>query len=105
LPAKICAWSTATAVQEVNTHDEAAQWVYLGKADVTLGLQSAAHRYQLDFIPLFEEKFDLIMELPTAEGMTRLAETLNERTFRQKLSQLPGYNPTQTGMSIVLPNG
>ena len=37
---------------EVNTHTEAALLIELGKADVSLGLQAAAHQHNLDFVPL-----------------------------------------------------
>ena len=43
--------------QSVKTHSEAAALIENGQADVSLGLQAAAHQHGLDFIPLFEEIF------------------------------------------------
>lgn len=88
--------------REVNTHEEAAHWVSVNKADVTLGLQSAAHRYQLDFIPLFEERFDLIVEQPLLQSITQLTETIADQKFHQRISQLPGYDASHTGEWITL---
>ena len=45
----------------VKTHSEAAALVAQKKADVSIGLQAAAHQLNLDFIPLFEERYDLVL--------------------------------------------
>ena len=47
--------------QSVITHSEAAAAVQSGKADAALGLQAAAYQHCLDFIPLFEERYDLVL--------------------------------------------
>ncbi len=86
--------------QEVNTHDQAALWVAGGRADVALGLESAARRYHLHFIPLFEERYDLIVDEENLEDIQRLADTLADQAFRKKVSQLPGYNATPCGQLI-----
>ncbi|MEP6895311.1 MAG: substrate-binding domain-containing protein, partial [Chloroflexota bacterium] len=46
---------------EVKTHSEAAMLIANNKADASLGLQAAAHQHGLDFIPLFEERYDLVL--------------------------------------------
>ncbi|MFN3307614.1 MAG: substrate-binding domain-containing protein, partial [Anaerolineales bacterium] len=88
--------------QEVNTHEEAALWVYVGRADLALGLQSAASRYQLEFIPLFEERYDLILAEEGKDKMKPLFDLLSDRAFRQKVSKLPGYSLRQSGEQINL---
>ncbi len=45
----------------VNTHTEAASLVEAGRADAAIGIQAAAHQHGLDFIPLFEERYDLVV--------------------------------------------
>ena len=45
----------------VHTHSESADAVQSGKADAALGIQAAAHQHGLDFIPLFEERYDLVI--------------------------------------------
>ncbi|HRJ57752.1 MAG TPA: substrate-binding domain-containing protein, partial [Anaerolineales bacterium] len=47
--------------KSVKTHSEAATLVEMDKVDVSLGLQAAAHQHGLGFIPLFEERYDLIL--------------------------------------------
>ena len=49
----------------VMTHTDAAMLISNNKADVTLGLQAAAHQNGLDFIPLFEERYDLVLPVRT----------------------------------------
>ncbi|HRQ24202.1 MAG TPA: substrate-binding domain-containing protein, partial [Anaerolineales bacterium] len=46
---------------QVKTHSEAARIIQQNMADVTLGLQAAAHQHGLDFVPLFEERYDLVL--------------------------------------------
>jgi putative molybdopterin biosynthesis protein len=43
----------------VKTHTEAAALISQNKVDVSIGLQASAHQHGLDFIPLFEERYDL----------------------------------------------
>src|SRR5215211_5548953 len=45
----------------VKTHTEAASLIAANEADASLGLQAAAHQYGLDFIPLFEERYDFVL--------------------------------------------
>jgi len=47
--------------QEVRTHTEAAQAIQQGRADVGLGIRAAASLFSLDFIPLFNERYDLVI--------------------------------------------
>jgi len=46
--------------QEVSTHTQAAWWIKTGRVDAAIGLQAAAHEAALDFLPLFEERYDLV---------------------------------------------
>ena len=44
------------------TEADAAEIVATGKADATLGIEAMAIQYQLGFIPLVEERFDLLVD-------------------------------------------
>ncbi|RCK73256.1 MAG: Molybdopterin biosynthesis protein MoeA / Periplasmic molybdate-binding domain [Anaerolineae bacterium] len=88
--------------QEVNTHTQAAQWVATGKADVAIGLQSAAAHYQLDFIPLFEERYDLILDERYLADLSMLTDFLVTQTFRKQIAQLPGYSSRRSGDYLQL---
>ncbi|HEX9330418.1 MAG TPA: substrate-binding domain-containing protein [Anaerolineales bacterium] len=86
----------------VKTHSEAAALIQSRKADAALGLQAAAHLYGLDFIPLFEERYDLILPREQEKPLTPLLDYLQTSTFRSELNALSGYNTTHSGKQIPL---
>jgi len=86
----------------VPTHSEAAVLIKNGRADTALGLQAAAHLYGLDFIPLFEERYDLILPREQQKTLEPLLDYLQTAAFRAKLKSLAGYNPVHTGEQIPL---
>ena len=85
----------------VSTHSEAASLIEAGQADVSLGLQAAAHQHGLDFIPLFEERYDLILPRENEKPLTPLLDYLQTLDFRKSLNILTGYNPTHTGEQVL----
>jgi len=86
----------------VNTHTEAAARIKSGKADAALGLQAAAGLYGLGFIPLFEERYDLILPHEQRETFAPVLNYLQTSDFRTKLSELSGYNATHSGEQICM---
>jgi len=88
--------------KDVKTHSEAATLIYANKADVSLGLQAAAHQYNLDFIPLFEERYDLILPSENEKTLLPVLEYLQTAAFRTKLNALTGYNTSHSGEQINL---
>lgn len=84
----------------VKTHNEAAALVASHKADAALGLQAAAHQHGLDFIPLFEERYDLVLPRENEKVVLPLLDYLQTSDFRGKLKALPGYNSAHTGEQI-----
>ena len=92
--------------QEVRTHTKVAAAIQTGSADVGLGLQAAAQQYQLDFIPLFQERYDLVIPLEMLDNrlLTRLLDYLHSGAFRQDANALGGYDTTHSGDQID-PNG
>ena len=86
----------------VKTHTEAAVLIAANKADVSLGLQAAAHQHGLDFIPLFEERFDLVLPRENEKTLLPLLDYLQTSTFRTELNALTGYNSTHSGEQIPL---
>ncbi|MCH7615878.1 MAG: substrate-binding domain-containing protein, partial [Nitrospinae bacterium] len=74
-----------------------------GKADVGIGSQAVGHFYDLDFIPLQEERYDLV--IPTKyfhshPGMKMFLDTLVTRGFRQEIEALGGYDTKEIGKII-----
>lgn len=86
----------------VKTHSEAASLIASGQADAALGLQAAAHAQGLDFIPLFEERYDLILPREGQKTLTPLLDYLQTSLFRAKLDVLSGYNTAHSGEEISL---
>jgi len=84
------------------THTASASMIEAGRADVALGLQAAAHRNQLDFIPLFEERYDLVLPRENEKFISPLLDYLQTAAFRNELNSLTGYSPTHSGEQILL---
>jgi putative molybdopterin biosynthesis protein len=86
----------------VSTHSEAAMMVKSGKADVSLGLQAAAYQQGLDFVPLFEERYDLVLPSENEKILLPLLDYLQTVDFRSTLKTLTGYNPSHSGEQIQI---
>ena len=85
----------------VKTHTEAAALVASNRADVSLGLQAAAGQFGLDFIPLFEERYDLVLPRENESALTPILDYLQTAAFRTKLNSLTGYNASHSGEKIL----
>ena len=86
----------------VHTHSESALAVQTGRVDAALGIQAAAHQHGLDFIPLFEERYDLVIPAEQVKLVHPLLDALQTATFRKQLSTLTGYNTAHSGEQIPL---
>jgi putative molybdopterin biosynthesis protein len=86
----------------VKTHSEAARLIATNQADAALGLQAAAHQHHLDFIPLFEERYDLVLPREQEKTLSPLLDYIQTIDFRNSLSLLTGYNTTHSGEQIPL---
>jgi putative molybdopterin biosynthesis protein len=86
----------------VKTHTEAAVLVSANKADAALGLQAAAHQHGLDFIPLFEERYDFVLPREQERILSPLLDYIQTVEFRNSLTSLSGYNTTHSGEQILL---
>ncbi|MCI0608760.1 MAG: ArsR family transcriptional regulator [Anaerolineae bacterium] len=86
----------------VKTHSDAAILIANNKADVSLGLQAAAHQHGLDFIPLFEERYDLVLPRENEKSLLPVLDYLQTARFRDELNALTGYNSTHSGEQILL---
>jgi putative molybdopterin biosynthesis protein len=88
--------------QVVKTHSAAASAIQSGSADAALGLQAAAHQNNLDFIPLFEERYDLVLPRENEKTLSPLLDYLQTTNFRAELNALTGYNSAHSGEQISL---
>ena len=74
-----------------------------GKADVGIGAQAMGYFYDLDFIPLQEERYDFVIPtkyLHSHPGMQMFLDTLMTRGFRQEIEALGGYDMKEIGKII-----
>jgi putative molybdopterin biosynthesis protein len=85
----------------VKTHSEAAMLISQNKADVSIGLQAAAHQHGLDFIPLFEERYDLVLPRENEKTLSPLLDYLQTSNFRAGLNTLTGYNASHSGEQVL----
>ena len=84
---------------EETTHSALACLIANGQADVGVGVKSAAQRLGLDFIPLFQERYDLVSMGQTLKtsGWEQLINVLNSAGFIQAVNQQDGYDTSLTG--------
>jgi len=84
-------------------HLQISQAVAMGAADAGIVARSAAIAHGLDFVPLSEERFDLVFpkEWSADVRATRIVETLEGRAFRRELASLGGYDTRQSGQVVT----
>ena len=77
------------------THDAVAATVAGGSADVGLGIRAAAARYDLDFVPMVDERYGFALRRTVLESEAAkvFLRRLSGRTFSERLRALPGYRP------------
>jgi putative molybdopterin biosynthesis protein len=89
--------------QEEYTHLGVAAAVASGRADCGLGIAAAAQALELEFIPLFQERYDLVIpkQFVYDELLAPLLGILSERRFREAVSHLIGYDVSVMGTIIL----
>ena len=87
---------------EVTTHAAVASMIDKGEADAGLGVEVAAKMYELDFIPLLEERYDLVTFAEDYKSalMEPLLSVLSDSRFKETVAGVPGYDISQMGMTI-----
>ncbi len=98
-PATIAGWSS-----EVPGHLEVAAAIASGLADAGVASEPAARAFDLAFVPLTVERFDLAVP-PIHAGSTEvraLQSVLGSAWLRSQLAALPGYDATGCGAEHVL---
>jgi len=90
--------------RELDTHLAVASVIARGEADVGLGIEAAARSFGLDFLPLFRERYDLVMpkENYDSELFAPLLELIASDDFKKVVDQVGGYDTSQTGMTTFL---
>ena len=91
------------------SHMAVAQAIAAGQADVGLGIEAAALRAGLDFVPLAQERYHLVC-LKSAlgqPGIQALLQLLKTPAWQHAVQAIPGHSAIQSGdvlsMRTVLP--
>ncbi|HWB47802.1 MAG TPA: substrate-binding domain-containing protein [Stellaceae bacterium] len=81
------------------THVAVAAAVASGMADVGMGIEAAAAKLGLQFIPLFTEDYYLLTKRESLEqkNIAELVEILGSETFRALVAAIPGYDASSAG--------
>ncbi len=89
--------------QEEYTHLAVAAAVAAGRADCGLGIPAAAQALGLDFVPLFKERYDLVIPEVYYESalLAPLLDLLQDPAFRQAVAALPGYDVSAMGQVVL----
>lgn len=89
--------------REFFTHTAVAAAVQSGAADVALGVKAAAKALNLDFVPLAEERYDLVIpqEFYESEHCRKLLDVINSKEFKKKVEALGGYSTRETGQVVL----
>ena len=85
--------------REEYTHLAVAAAVKSGRGDCGLGIAAAAHALGLDFIPLEQERYELIVpaHIYESELFKPLLQVLADPAFREGAEKLPGYSAEGMG--------
>lgn len=86
----------------VNTHTACALAIASGDADAAIGLQAAATQQALGFLPLFYERYDLVIPDDQLHAVQPLMDTLVASAFRRWSAGLAGYEMTHAGEDVLL---
>ncbi len=89
--------------QEVFTHMAVAVDVLSGAADCGMGIFAAAKALNLDFIPIEREQYDLIIPSSMLDhpNIQVILETIRSQDFKDRVTELGGYDPSQSGQFWV----
>ena len=89
--------------REEHTHLAVAAAVAAGRADCGLGVLAAARAFGLDFVPVAQEPYDLVLLEDSIEDalLAPLWSLLEDDEFRRAVTDLGGYDTIEMGRRIV----
>jgi molybdate-binding protein/DNA-binding transcriptional regulator YhcF (GntR family) len=84
---------------ELDTHLAVASHISHGQADVGLGIEAAALSNGLDFMPMFRERYDLVMPMANFQSkrLAPMLEIIHSDEFKKIVDGVGGYDTSQTG--------
>ena len=91
---------------EIGGHLEVAESVASGRATTGVTIRVAAEAYGLGFIPLREERYDLVIAENQLEAapVRRMLDVLRSRRFADEVAQLCAYDTSRMGDEVACVN-
>ena len=88
--------------REEHTHLGVAAAISAGRADAGLGILAAARAFGLDFVPVAQEPYDLVLRAETVDDpvLAPLWALLADKDFTTEVEALGGYSCSETGRRI-----
>ncbi|WP_027359272.1 molybdopterin biosynthesis protein [Desulforegula conservatrix] len=88
---------------EEYTHMAVAAAVMSGRADAGMGIRAAANALDLDFIPVTNEQYDLVIpeKYFNSNMIQSVLEIINSDEFKSEVMKLGGYDTDMTGRTII----
>jgi molybdate-binding protein/DNA-binding XRE family transcriptional regulator len=89
--------------QELPSHLAVAQAVASGGADAGPGIEAAARAYGLDFLPLQDERYDLVIPVEHLEAppIQALLDVVTSPICRAEVESLGGYDSSRSGTVVA----
>jgi len=86
------------------THAAVAAYVASNMADASFGVETAARRFDLDFVPVVRERyfFACSREAPAAPLVAAALAVMESDEFKATLAALPGYDGALSGQRLAL---
>ena len=90
--------------REELTHTSVAAQLASGSADAGMGIYSAAKLYELDFLPVCIEEYDLLIPDHAWDSpmLRQMIATLQSPVFREKILSMGGYTLDNPGEIISI---
>ncbi len=81
------------------THMAVAVDILSGAADCGMGIHAAAKALDLDFVPIEQEQYDLVVptEMLDHPNIQSTLKTMGTDNFRKRVAALGGYDPSRSG--------
>ena len=86
------------------THSAVAAYIASGMADVGFGVQTAAARFGLEFVPMLRERYFFALPLAAVEEplIQSVLEIMRRPAYHAELNALAGYEALGTGTILSL---
>ena len=85
------------------THLAVAASIASNRSDCGLGIPAAAKALDLDFIPLFHERYDFVIPMDLLEGplLSPIFKIMDDPLFKETIRKMPGYDIKGMGEIIA----